>query len=551
MEIEAYKRKHRIEDELSRAGVKVLGSGKQLKCKCPFHEDGEPSFSIDSEKQLWKCHAGCGGGSVIDLVMRLENKTIKQLLSDGDQGKIRIERSIPKPTKPQPEPQREVEAIYTYQDALGNDAFEVVRYKPKTFRQRRKVNGTHVWGMDGVERYLYRLPQVLKADTVWIVEGEKDADNLVALGYCATCNVGGAGKWLDAYTDELQGKKVVLCGDKDQPGKEHVELVFSSIAGKVAEARIVELPDPHKDVSDYIAARGTDAKRCLDELAAASHPFVKGIRTSIQHIGELEAAYFTHAKRTLEDGIKLGAWLPSLSYHVRDLVAGELVLVLGATGVGKTAVLCNLALALKRVPQILFECELPGELLFERFTATKCDMPSYQVETAYQATNTCHGMDAMRGLFGQIHVCTESKLSVDRIEKLINQSEAKIGERPRLVLIDYAQLLQGRGSSRYDRFSNIAEDLKIMAKTTRTVVVVASQVGRKSDDAPVEVTLMDAKESGSWENSAGLVLGVWRNPDNDRLMYLRILKNTKGTAGRTVECNYDGERLKITELAKM
>jgi hypothetical protein len=35
------------------------------------------------------------------------------------------------------------------------------------------------------------------------------------------------------------------------------------------------------------------------------------------------------------------------------------------------------------------------------------------------------------------------------------------------------------------------------------------------------------------------------------LMYLRILKNTKGTAGRTVECNYDGERLKITELAKM
>ena len=49
--------------------------------------------------------------------------------------------------------------------------------------------------MQGVERVLYRLPEVLAAGEVWVVEGEKDADSLAALGIVATCNAGGAGKW--------------------------------------------------------------------------------------------------------------------------------------------------------------------------------------------------------------------------------------------------------------------------------------------------------------------------------------------------------------------
>ena len=63
--------------------------------------------------------------------------------------------------------------------------------------------------MEGVERVLYNLPAVTKSQEGWICEGEKDADNLTALGYVATCNVGGAGKWLDGYTESLKGKDVV------------------------------------------------------------------------------------------------------------------------------------------------------------------------------------------------------------------------------------------------------------------------------------------------------------------------------------------------------
>ena len=53
-------------------GLTLEKHGKDLAARCPFHEDSTPSFIVTPEKNLWNCLAGCGGGSVIDLVMRRE-----------------------------------------------------------------------------------------------------------------------------------------------------------------------------------------------------------------------------------------------------------------------------------------------------------------------------------------------------------------------------------------------------------------------------------------------------------------------------------------------
>jgi hypothetical protein len=55
-----------------------------------------------------------------------------------------------------------------------------------------------VWNTHGVERVLYRLPELKAAvgkERVYIVEGEKDADAIRAVGGVATTNEGGTGKW--------------------------------------------------------------------------------------------------------------------------------------------------------------------------------------------------------------------------------------------------------------------------------------------------------------------------------------------------------------------
>jgi hypothetical protein len=47
--------------------VELNEQGKGL---CPFHDDQHPSFQVNRERNYWSCYAGCGGGSIIDFMMK-------------------------------------------------------------------------------------------------------------------------------------------------------------------------------------------------------------------------------------------------------------------------------------------------------------------------------------------------------------------------------------------------------------------------------------------------------------------------------------------------
>jgi len=165
---------------------------------------------------------------------------------------------------------------YDYQNAAGDLVFQVCRLKPKSFRQRRPDGiGGWVWNMNGVEPVLYHLPEVSTAALIYLVEGEKDADNLTALGLTATCNVGGAGKWRANYNKALQGKAVVILPDNDDPGRSHAQTVARNLHGVAASVKVVELPGllEKGDVSDWLDAGGTlDQLRSLMQAAPEWDP---------------------------------------------------------------------------------------------------------------------------------------------------------------------------------------------------------------------------------------------------------------------------------------
>jgi 5S rRNA maturation endonuclease (ribonuclease M5) len=168
-------------------------------------------------------------------------------------------------------PQSRIAATYSYRDEKGNLLYQVVRFDPKDFRQRRPDGrGGWLWSTKGTRRVLYRLPELLAAGAsawVFIVEGEKDADNLAALGLVATCNPGGAGKWQDAYAEHLHGRRVAIIPDRDEPGWTHAQEVAEHLQGVAATARIVDLRQVQgfqgKDVSDWIEWRDSSATEDL------------------------------------------------------------------------------------------------------------------------------------------------------------------------------------------------------------------------------------------------------------------------------------------------
>jgi putative DNA primase/helicase len=90
---------------------------------------------------------------------------------------------------------------------------------------------------------LYRFPEILQADTVYVVEGEKDADRLQSLGIPATTNPQGAGKWREEFNQVLAKKRIVILPDKDEIGEQHAQTVARSLLPVAEAVKIVHLPD--------------------------------------------------------------------------------------------------------------------------------------------------------------------------------------------------------------------------------------------------------------------------------------------------------------------
>ena len=255
------------------SGVKKSGAG--WTAKCPAHEDRRASLSIghgDDDRWLLKCHAGCD----VDAILAAAHLETRDLFPKRGTR----QRAL-------------IVATYDYTDEHGTALYQVVRFEPKDFRQRRRNGrGDWDWSVKGVRRVVYRLHTLQGQKTVFIVEGEKDVNRLAELGLTATANVGGASKstdptkskWRDAYTEQLTAagiQRAIVIPDADEPGMTHARAVAASCHAAGIKTKLLTLPVPPKgDVTDYLADHGKDdlfrlvkdAPRCEPSQVDSPHP---------------------------------------------------------------------------------------------------------------------------------------------------------------------------------------------------------------------------------------------------------------------------------------
>jgi AAA domain len=159
-------------------------------------------------------------------------------------------------------PKGRLVATYDYTDAAGELLYQVLRYEPKDFRQRQPdVFGDGWIWKRGDRQVLYRWPELLKFPdaTVFICEGEKDADRVASLGHCATTLAGGS-IWTEECVKALAGRDCIILQDNDGKGRERSAAAAQALHGTAKSLRIVALPNlPDKgDVSDWL---DTDPRR--------------------------------------------------------------------------------------------------------------------------------------------------------------------------------------------------------------------------------------------------------------------------------------------------
>ena len=296
-----------LQNMLDRLGGAKEKRGDEYLCLCPCHEDHHPSLWVkETEKGIMMtCRAGCRNDEICAKV----GIKMGQLFRDPPSGNTRQWKS--KQQNPAPSPARsksknltpfsnvqeayhdlgQVVKVYPYTDTAGKLRFEVVRILKKdgdkTFRQHRPLHPPARFPFvkevphDVRRGILYRMPELAAAkeadSTVYVVEGEKDADTLAQMGLMGTTCPGGSGKWDADHSEQLRDVDVVVLPDHDAPGYKHGRQVVDSLLGVARSVREIHLIDgypnlPEKgDITDLAELVGMDeAKRILEELCEKS-----------------------------------------------------------------------------------------------------------------------------------------------------------------------------------------------------------------------------------------------------------------------------------------
>jgi hypothetical protein len=237
--------------------LRLLGEPAQ-KHGCEWRYGNRGSLSIDLAKGHWFDHEANTGGGVFDLIKRQGHEQPAAWL--------RREGLL---ATPQPQPR--IVKTYGYCDENGTLLFQVVRFEPKGFRQRRPDGrGGWIWNLQDTRRVPYLLPDLVKAvaagETIYVPEGEKDVDNLRAIGFAATTNLGGCKKWRSEYSQHLCGADVVVLPDNHLEGREHGDEIVASLRGIARRTRVLDIgkywaecPDKG-DISAWLAAGGSAEK---------------------------------------------------------------------------------------------------------------------------------------------------------------------------------------------------------------------------------------------------------------------------------------------------
>jgi hypothetical protein len=278
-----------LKSEFESFGIKMVGGISPkgwIKCFSPFRPEKIPSCGVCIENSSTfagyiRIFNNSGPRQAIgffDLALELNplcsgREFIEILKIYAD--KAGVEFNLKTERKASKKPKGKIVATYDYTNISGDIIYQVCRLKPKSFRQRRpdpKNPKTYIWNMDGIIPLPYHIKNIVDNETVYIVEGEKCADDLINnFELPATTFHGGAGKWYPEILQYFSNKNIILLPDNDKPGKEHMERLANAFNDTAKSVKIVELSGLKQkgDISDWITS-GNTKDQLLDICKKAS-----------------------------------------------------------------------------------------------------------------------------------------------------------------------------------------------------------------------------------------------------------------------------------------
>lgn len=476
---------------------KKIGNEYAVPCiNASAHNRGDqnPSLHIHADGKGWICRVcGQGGGALAMVKFAGHAKTDAEALAW-----LGVDRDV-QPARVEQRAASKLIARYPYRNLDGTVLYEVLRYEPKDFRQRRiDAQGREVWKLDGVERVLYRLPEIAKAvsenRSVIVAEGEKDCDNLAKLGFVATTNAGGAGwPWTRAFVEPLRGcKRVIVVADNDDAGRTAARTRAQLLREVCGDVRLIEyLPtEPKGDVSDLLAG-GYTAQQ-LRELFESAQP----VRAQVEKVSEV----VLRQKLAPPPPPAIPTGFACLDQTIGGFRKGWTTVIGARPGVGKSSFAEQLAYSVSERQRVLFcSLEMGTDRSVDRLVARSIG----RHERSYlHSGRPVNAKDYER-----------LDLHFTEYRNLDDISKAVVDTRPDLTIIDHSRKLDGwfkveRGSRADISAAVIMGQIVALGKSSGSHIVLLSQCSRSADNKRPDLSSL--RDSGAVEEDADSVLFLHR-----------------------------------------
>ena len=290
-----------------------------------------------------------------------------------------------------------------------------------------------------------------------------------------------------------------------------------------------------------------DADTVLDQAEQEIFSIAEDrIHTGFVRISDLVQGSFT-AIEQLQEHKGLVTGVPTGFVDLDNLTSGfqpaDLIIVAGRPSMGKTSFVLNVAqhIGTKTDRTVgFFSLEMSKEQLFMRMLTTEAEVDSHRFRGGFLSERDYGQLSAALGRLAEARVFIDDSAALGVLEMRAKARRLKAEHGLDLLVIDYIQLMQGRGrfENRTQELASISRAMKGLAKELSVPVVALSQLSRapesRSNRRP---QLSDLRESGALEQDADVVMFIYREeqyeatPENENLAELILGKQRNGPTG--------------------
>ncbi len=258
----------------------------------------------------------------------------------------------------------------------------------------------------------------------------------------------------------------------------------------------------------------------LDEAERAIFAIAEDrIRAGFVPLRDLvQSSFATIEKLQQHKGLVTG--VPTGFVDLDEMTSGlqpsDLILVAARPSMGKTSFVLNIAQHVGTSTDMtvgFFSLEMSKEQLFMRMLTSEARIDAHRFRTGFLNEKDYGRLSHALGTLAEARVYIDDTASIGILEMRAKARRLKAEHGLHLLIIDYIQLMQGRGrfESRQTEIASISRSLKGLAKELSVPIVALSQLSRapetRSDHRP---QLSDLRESGALEQDADVVMFIFR-----------------------------------------